>query len=699
MTHPSVRSRPAATRSALALGAVAIAGATLLPATSASAAPVTIDVIAITDYHGRLETSNAVGGAAVLAGAVDSFRADNPNTVFVSSGDNIGASTFTSFIQDDEPTLDVLTDMDLFASAIGNHELDRGREDLDGRVIPYLAADGNPFPYLAANLYDTTTDAPAYDEYAIADFGGISIGFIGAVTEDLPSLVSPAGIETLDVRPIVPEVARVADQLSDGVDSNGEADITIALIHEGASSESDPAAAGTPFGDIVAGLAGEVDAISGGHTHVEVATAAGVLGRNGLPLAIVQAGQYSEVIGHLSIVADDATGTLTSITAEVLPLRTATEVDGETVWVDNYPADAEVQAKVDAAVELAAELGAAPVGTITGDLNRARQSNGDENRGGESTLGNFVAEVQRWATDTEIAFMNPGGLREDLAFAAGEGETNGEGVVTYQEAAEVQPFANTLVTMDLTGAQIRQALEQQWQPADASRPFLKLGVSEGFEYTYDPSAPAGSRILDMFLDGAPISDTATHRVTVNSFLASGGDNFGVFAEGGARADSGRVDLETQVAYFDTFGTVTPPTDQRAVGVVLSSSTVEQGGTVTLDLSSLLFSAGEDNPETVEVLLGGELIGSSDIDPAIVDTTDEVGRATVDAVIPEDATAGTAALTIRTDAGTAVDVFVTIEESDELAATGIDAGPAALLALLALLALAAGGGLTLVRRRA
>ena len=122
--------------------------------------------------------------------------------------------------------------------------------------------------------------------------------------------------------------------------------------------------------------------------------------------------------------------------------------------------------------------------------------------------------------------------------------------MTYKEAAVVQPFANTLVVLDLTGAQVKQALEQQWQPSAASRPFLKLGVSEGFAYTYDPEAAAGSRITSMTLDGTPIDAATTYKVTVNSFLASGGDNFTAFAGAAAKQDSGKVDLEAQVEYFE-----------------------------------------------------------------------------------------------------------------------------------------------------
>src|SRR5690606_38854905 len=155
----------------------------------------------------------------------------NPNTTFVGAGDFIGASTFTSFIQQDQPTIDVLNEIGLETSSFGNHEFDKGRADVDDRIL-----DAADWPYLAATLSATATYAPAHDEYFLQEFDGVTVGFIGAVTEALPELVSPAGISTLDVKPIVPEVNRVADYLSDGDESNGEADVLVLLVHEGAAT-------------------------------------------------------------------------------------------------------------------------------------------------------------------------------------------------------------------------------------------------------------------------------------------------------------------------------------------------------------------------------------------------------------------------------------------------------------------------------
>ncbi len=263
-------------------------------------------------------------------------------------------------------------------------------------------------------------------------------------------------------------------------------------------------------------------------------------------------------------------------------------------------------------------LGAQALGKIQAPFNRAKLSNGTtENRGGESTLGNLVAEVQRWATpDTvggaQIAFMNPGGLRADMV----RRRTATFPHLTYRQAADVQPFANTLVNMDLTGAQIKATLEQQWQPAGAARPFLRLGASTGFTYTYDPTKAAGSRITGMWLDGTPINLASTYAVTVNSFLAAGGDNFTTLAGGTNKQDTGMTDLQAMVDYMARVRYPGPalPVDysQRAgrreaaggrSGVVRSRCTRQ------FDLTSLAMSTAPDAKDTtVDVSLNGTSAG-------------------------------------------------------------------------------------------
>jgi 5'-nucleotidase len=514
--------------------------------------------------------------------------------------------------------------MGLSVSAIGNHELDKGQDDLRDRVIGPEGARNAQWDYVSANILDSATGKPAFDPYSIQEISGKRVGFIGA-TVDLvgQGLVSPDGIAGLEMGDITTEVDRVADDLTDGDTSNGEADVLVLLVHDGAESAAVTDLDGdSDFARAVHGVTPKVSAILSAHTHQtyvhSVVPDDGTVAR-----PVIQTGSYGFNLGHVQLsVADD--GTVTPTVAENIRL-----VDG------TYTPDPAVQATVDAAVAEADVRGAVELGSVDRDMRRAVQGNGSENRGGESTLGNFVAEVQREATDrqgSQLAFMNSGGLRADMT----------AGPVTYKEAAAVQSFANTLVVLDLTGDQIRQALEQQWQPSTASRPFLKLGASAGFSYTYDPQAAAGSRITSMTLDGETVAPGTTYKVTVNSFLAGGGDNFAAFGQAAAEQDSGKVDLEAQVEYFRTHPSVEVALDQRSVGVrttAVPDGGFQPGDEVTVELSSLTFSSVPDQGGTVSVSAGDTELASADVDTTVVDTTDEQGRATLTFTVPEPETAG------------------------------------------------------------
>lgn len=626
----------------------------VLVGVSGEAEPVVVDLLTINDFHGRLESAPPVAGAALLGGMVDWYEARNPNTIFAAAGDLVGASTFTSFIQEDQPTIDALNAIGLDVSAFGNHEFDQGREDVDNRIL-----DEADWIYLAANLYDEATGEPAYPGYEVVETGGVSIGFVGAVTEELESLVSPDGIASLDVREIVPEINRVAGDLSDGDASNGEADVVILLIHEGAAAATLESITdtSTAFGRIVTGASADIDGIVSGHTHLTYDVDVPIPGTD-RTRPVIMSGEYGIAYGHTTIEVDPESGELLSIDSEVLPLiRTE----------DPFTPDPVVEEIVAEAVAVAEELGGVSLGEVATDITRAVQSNGTtENRGGESTLGNLIADAQLAATQdlgTDLALMNPGGIRADLLYA-GTGEDDPDGNVTYQEAALVQPFANTLVTLDLTGAQVRQILEEQWQPAGASRPFLRLGVSEGFSYVYDPAAPAGSRIGAMYLDGTLVDDGDVLKVVANSFLAAGGDNFLGFRAGVDRADSGRIDLTAFVDYLGDNTPVEPDLAQRAVGVTLSDPAdpagYAPGEQVTATLSSLLFSRGGPTAGEAAVLLGDQQLGTAPVEFAITDGFDEQGSATVTFTIP-DGVAGEQILTVTGPGGTEVSVPVTVQE--------------------------------------
>ncbi|GAA2113272.1 bifunctional UDP-sugar hydrolase/5'-nucleotidase [Nocardioides bigeumensis] len=623
----------------LALAATTLS---LAAASVANAAPVQIQILATNDFHGRLlPGSNGQAGAAKLAGVVKQLETDFAGeTFFAAAGDLIGASTFDSFIQKDKPTIDALNAADLDVSAVGNHELDQGYADLVNRVMAPYDATTNPlggaqWKYLAANLRKRADNSPAVDASWVQTVNGVQIGFVGAVTEELPSLVSPAGIADITVTNIVTEVNAAAADLT----TNQGADLVVLLVHEGAtttaaSSATDPASA---FGRIVNGVSTNIDAIVSGHTHL--AYNHSIL-QNGRQLPVVSAGQYGTNLNKLVFNVEN--GLAPSVVSQtVVPVATTAVTAPGAVTLQSS-----VQTNIiDPAIAKADVLGAVPLGRIGAALGRARLSavvgDSDENRGGESTLGNLVAEVQRWATsapisgEAQIAFMNPGGLREDLSAATYPA------VVTYRQAADVQSFANTLVNMRLTGAQIKTVLEQQWQrDADGnvpSRPFLRLGTSKGFQYTYDPTRKEGDRVTGIWLNGTALSPTTAYSVTVNSFLASGGDNFREFANGTQRRDTGKVDLQAMVDYFAELASVSgdPPLpvdySQHSIGVSRPTGAPKFyriGQRLDLRLTSWRMTAKTDKTDSqVAAKIGSVSLVRPKVDNTVgTDPFDEYGKA-------------------------------------------------------------------------
>ena len=509
------------------------------PGQSVAGAVTQLQLLGINDFHGRLTES-----AVKLAGTVEEQRArqDVDGTLLLSVGDNIGASTFVSSVQQDAPTIEVLDEMGLQASAVGNHEFDRGFEDLVGRV----GVDGQSgladFPQLGANVY--RDGAPVLPEYALLDAAGVSVGVIGVVTEETSSLVSPAGIPGITFGDPVEATNRVVGELTDG--AGDEADVIVLLAHEGApasASLEQELAKDTAFTAIVNGVDAEVDAIFTGHTHQKYAWEAPVPGGEGTR-PVIQTGSYGAALGRIGLTYDALADDVTAFTVENLPLTTRTPDQ----LVAAHPRVAEVAATVAAAKAYADQIGSEELGSVTADITRAFTPAGTEDRGSYSALGGLVADTYVYGAElsaiepADFGLVNPGGLRADLLYAP-------DGVITLAEANAVTPFANDLVVTTLRGDHLLQVLEQQWQPAGSSRPFLALGASEELTWSYDPAAPAGRRIHSVRISGEPLDPTATYRVATNSFLASGGDNFTAFQQGTTEG-TGLIDFDSFQAYLE-----------------------------------------------------------------------------------------------------------------------------------------------------
>lgn len=460
------------------LPAVAQAGApagTSVEAAAAATPPLTVNLFNLNDFHGRIDANTVK-----WAGSIEGLRANagEASSLLLSAGDNVSAALFASASQDDQPTIDVLNALGLNSLSDGNHEFDKGYGDLMNRII------GDPpnakWNYLGANVYLKGTTTPAQQEYRVFTVDGLKIGVIGAVTTETPSLVSPGGITQIDIGDPVAAVNRVADQLTDGDASNGEADVLVAEYHEGATTGSD--AGGTlasnmalngPFTAIVNNTSPKVSVLFNGHTHQLYSWDAPVPGQAGLTRPVLQTGSYGSNIGDVRLTIDPATKKVLSNTARNVPRVT---IDDATL-VANYPRVAQVQNITNAASAAAAVIGNKVIGKVDADITTAFAGGTRDDRAAESALGNLVADALRdglSSTDrggAQIGMVNPGGLRADLLQAA-------DGNITYAQANAVLPFVNNLWTLSLTGAQFRSVLEQMWQPASSSRPFLNLGLSD-----------------------------------------------------------------------------------------------------------------------------------------------------------------------------------------------------------------------------
>ncbi|MFF1528766.1 ExeM/NucH family extracellular endonuclease [Cellulomonas sp. NPDC058312] len=646
------------------------------------AGPVDLTLLNINDFHGRID-ANTVAFAGTVEQQRAQAEAEGGAAVFLSAGDNIGASLFASAVADDQPTIDVLNALDLAASAVGNHEFDRGYADLVDRVI----ADGGnaQFPYLGANVYATGTQTPALDEYTVLDVDGVQVAVVGVVTQETPTLVTPGGIADLDFGDPVEAVNRVAAQLSDGDPANGEADVIVAEYHEGAGAGTpdgatleEEIAAGGAFADIATTTSGDVDVIFTGHTHKQYAwygpATPDATGEWTRP--IVQTGSYGENIGKVTLTYDPATDAVSALAGEnvkrLAPAAGQTPAQLDAALVAQYPRVAEVKSIVDAAVAAAAVVGNQPKGSVTADITTAYAGGGYTGAGGtyaggtrddrskESTLGNLVADslLETLASDerggADIGVVNPGGLRAELLYAP-------DGTITYAEANAVLPFVNNLWTTTLTGDQVVTLLEQQWQTnADGtipSRPYLQLGLSDNVSYTYDEAQPLGSRITSVTVDGAPIDRAAEYRIGTFSFLAQGGDNFRVLAEGTGTADSGLIDRDAWIAYLEANPGLTPEFDERAVGVPALPEEVVAGTELAFPVTGLnLTSLGAPQNTALDVQLDGASIGSAAV---------SAGAAQVAVTVPVGTTAGVHTLTlVAAPSGTTVTLPVTVAAAEE-----------------------------------
>ena len=531
--------------------------------------PVQVQILGLNDFHGNLDPPAGsggriegidAGGAAFLAQHVAALEATNPrNTTVVSAGDLIGASPLLSALFHDEPTIEAMNEIGLDLNAVGNHEFDEGTDELlrmqEGGCHPVdgcLDGDdfaGADFDFLAANVVSKDRGKPLFPPFSIQRYeANTHVAYIGMTLEGTPTIVTPEGIRDYDFL----DEADTANALVDRLERRGVENIVV-LLHEGGQQ----ATGGTFNGctgisgaivDIVNRLDDQIDAVISGHTHQAYNCVI-----DGIP--VTSAASFGRLVTDMDLSIDRRSKLITSIA-----------VDNKIV-TRTVPADAGIQALLERYRAISAPLAGRIIGQITADITRT------PNAAGESALGDVIADSQLAATTPPdlggavAAFMNPGGIRTDLLFAASGSE--GDGNVTYEEAFTVQPFGNSMVTMTLTGAQIETMLEQQFCGTNAGAPRV-LQPSATFTYSYTGAATgvadcAAANAVDpasMAINGVPVDPAGTYRITVNSFLASGGDGFAVLNEGTDRL-GGAVDLDALEAYLTgTPGGVSPGPQDR-----------------------------------------------------------------------------------------------------------------------------------------
>ncbi|MEU9284227.1 bifunctional metallophosphatase/5'-nucleotidase [Streptomyces sp. NPDC048275] len=534
-----------------------------------------VQLLSFNDLHGNLEPPSGssgrvtevqadgttktidAGGVEYLATHLRQARTGNKYSITAAAGDMVGASPLISGLFHDEPTIDALNGLDLDVTSVGNHEFDEGAKELsrlqnggchptDGCYDDSEKFSGADFPYLAANVTNEKTGKPILKPYWVWKKNGVKVGFIGVTLEGTPNIVSADGVKGLKFGDEVATINKYAKELQkQGVKS------IVALIHEGGAPAStaynydcDSPGAGDgisgPIVDIAKNVTPAVDALVTGHTHQ--AYACTIADPAGKPRMVTSAASFGRLYTDTTLTYDRWTGDIA---------RTAVKSANHVVTRD-VAAATDMTGLISKWKALAAPIASRPIGYIAGEIG---------NTGTESPLGDMIADAQlAYAksvdAEADLAVMNPGGIRSGLTYAASGAE--GDGVVTYGEAYTVQPFANTVNLVNLTGAQVITALQQQVSGLNEASPKI-LQISKGLTYTLDLTKTGAARVVadSVKLNGTAIDPAASYRVAMNSFLAGGGDGFAALGQG-TNVLVGGDDLAAFEAYLTANSSATAP---------------------------------------------------------------------------------------------------------------------------------------------
>jgi len=531
--------------------AIAIAAALTLGAcaTPHQAGVTDIHLVAINDFHGNLEASNftytdrdkrehviVAGGIDTLGAALQAWRKEDPQLLLVGAGDLVGGSPAISSMWADEPTIGAMNRLGLRVSSVGNHEFDGGRQELlrqqkggCASTRPEKACKLEPtfggaqFSYLAANVIDMVTNKPFLPAYSIQEVHGVKIAFIGAVLKDTADMSLASGIAGLRFADEADSINRVLPELrQQGVN------VFVVLIHQGGRTvdqfdQPDCEHLTGDIVDIVKRLDPAIRLVISGHSHKGYLCK--VDGR-----VVTQSEKEGHLLGRITLSVDNASNAVRDIS-----VRNVIMTPGE------YPPAPELDAYLKNVRARSDAVLARPIAHLA--VVKVKRG---KDLPIESALGGLVADGMLKAGrpfGAQIAFQNRGGVRGDL-------EANPDRTATIGQLQKILPFSNTLVVMNLTGAQIRALLEEQWVEGRGETRGL-LQVSEGFSYAWDATRPDGHKVLpeSVTLNGAPLVDDSSYRVATNNFLGEGGDYFPVFKQGSNRANTGIRDIDMLSAYL------------------------------------------------------------------------------------------------------------------------------------------------------
>ena len=576
-----------------------------------------IQLLSFNDFHGNLEgptgssarlvtghkidpvtlkpvdvTYEDAGGVEYLATHLRNARKGNRNTVTVAAGDIVGASPLLSAAFHDEPTIEAMNKLGLEVTSVGNHEFDEGYQELqrlqNGGCLPDGAGlnnqdscaagtfTGAKFHILAANVKYAASIKAKHQEkgrtilpaYWVKDFNGAKVGFIGMTLKETPSIVTQAGIAGLEF----PDEVKTANALVPVLSRQGVKAIVV-LVHQGGTPDVQQwkGPDGKTYGvnasydytcggggnlkpdsailPIAANLDPQIDMIISGHTHQPYIC--NVPDPKGQQRLVTSASSFGRLFTETNLTFDRRTQDIVRASVKgtnMIVTRDVPKAADETRLIATYK-------------KLIEPIANKTLGTITADIKRTPT--------GESALGDLIADAQvndpsvvTGGKTPVVAFMNPGGIRDDLYMAKTDPPELADGIVRYEEAFRVQPFNNYLVSMDLTGADVWSLLQQQWSGSNASS-IKFLQVSKGLNYTW--TGAAGAQTVTAVSIKDPVSNTyvpvpnnasTVYRVVTNNFLSDGGDNFAAFKNGTDKYIGG-LDIDGFAKYLPTVSPYSP----------------------------------------------------------------------------------------------------------------------------------------------